>query len=258
MPAAPPTEHEEQRLATLAAQHLLDTPPDPRFDSLVRLTADLFDVPIVLVSLVDRDRQWFKSAVGLSACETHRDYAFCAYAILQPDDVMVIEDATADPRFADNPLVTGEPFIRFYAGAPLVARDGQPLGTLCIIDRKPRALAHSMRVRLRELADSAAAMVDLHRCAIDLQHAATHDGLTGLANRFLFEDRLESAVSDALSGRPCAVLLFDVDELKAPNDELGHDVGDVLLVAVARRFQNIVRGTDLVARIGSDEFAVLL
>jgi diguanylate cyclase len=258
MPAAPPTEHEKQRLATLAAQHLLDTPPDARFDSLVRLTADLFDVPIALVSLVDRDRQWFKSAVGLSACETHRDYAFCAYAILQPDDVMVIEDAAADPRFADNPLVTGDPFIRFYAGAPLLARDGQPLGTLCIIDCKPRALAPSMRVRLRELADSAATMINLHRCTFDSQHAATHDRLTGLANRFQFENRLESAVSDALSGRPCALLLCDVDELKDINDKLGHDVGDELLVAMARRFQNIVRGTDLVARIGGDEFAVLV
>jgi len=258
MPASPPTAHEEQRLATLAAQHILDTPPDARFDSLVRLAADLFDVPIALVSLVDRERQWFKATVGLAACETHRDQAFCAYAIHRPGEVLVVENATLDPRFADNPLVTGDPFIRFYAGAPLLASDGQALGTLCIIDQTPRTFSPAMRLRLRELADSAAAMIDLHRCATDLRRAATHDQLTGLANRFLFESRLEPAVRDAIAGCACGLLLCDVDGLKTINDTLGHAAGDELLVVVGQRLTNAVRGTDLVARIGGDEFAVLL
>lgn len=135
---APVPPDEPRRLAALAALDVLDTPPEAEIDAITLLAADRFDTAIALVSLVAQGRQWFKSRVGLEACETERAVSFCAHAILS-DAVMVVPDARADPRFADNPLVTGAPHIRFYAGAPLVTRDGARIGTLCVIDSAPRA-----------------------------------------------------------------------------------------------------------------------
>jgi GAF domain-containing protein len=136
-PALP--DNEAERLAALYALLILDTPPEQRFDKIVAFAASEFDVPIALISLIDRERQWFKANVGLPACETARDISFCGHAILQPE-VMVVPDALLDERFADNPLVTGETGIRFYAGAPLILPSGAALGTLCLIDRRPRTL----------------------------------------------------------------------------------------------------------------------
>lgn len=130
---------EEQRLAALDATGLLDSEPEERFDRIARLAAEALEVPIALVSLVDRDRQWFKSCIGLEATETPRDMAFCAHAI-NSDDVLVVPDTLCDRRFADNPLVTGDTRIRFYAGCPIRTADGHALGTLCIIDHRPRNL----------------------------------------------------------------------------------------------------------------------
>ncbi len=132
-------DNEAARLAALHELLILDTPPEERFDKIARFAADEFDMPIVLVTLVDAERQWFKARVGTQVCETGRDVSFCAHAILH-DEIMVVEDALQDPRFADNPLVTGAPHIRFYAGAPLALPSGLRLGTLCLIDRRPRTL----------------------------------------------------------------------------------------------------------------------
>lgn len=131
--------NEQERLAVLYELLLLDTPPEQRFDTIVEFAASEFDVPISLITLVDRDRQWFKARRGLEVCSTPRDISFCGHAILQPE-IMVVPDAAADPRFADNPLVTSEPHIRFYAGAPLALASGLVIGTLCIIDTTPRTL----------------------------------------------------------------------------------------------------------------------
>ena len=130
---------------------MLDTPPEERFDSLTAYAAATFQVPIALVSLVDVNRQWFKSRCGLGAQETSRDLSFCGHAIGQPD-LFTVEDALRDERFADNPLVTGEPHIRFYAGAPLRLQDGTQPGTFCLIDRKRRQLDDWEREHLRDLA----------------------------------------------------------------------------------------------------------
>ncbi|WCM87791.1 GAF domain-containing protein [Acidovorax sp. NCPPB 3576] len=148
-PASPP-ENEAQRLRALQDLMLLDTPPEERFDRFVRFAAEQLDVPIALMSLIDGQRQWFKSRVGLDVPQTSRDVSFCAHAILQPD-LFVVEDANLDARFADNPLVTQAPHIRFYAGAPLCAPTGERLGTLCIIDTKPRSLTATERAVLRAL-----------------------------------------------------------------------------------------------------------
>jgi diguanylate cyclase len=152
MPAAPFSPDESERQALLDSLKILDTAPEPVFDQVTRLTSRLLGVPIVLFSIVDRDRQWFKSHIGLDVRETPREQAFCAHAILQSTPLMV-PDALADPRFSDNPLVNGKPNIRFYAGVPIRSSDGIALGTLCAIDSKPRTLSDDELQSLSDLAD---------------------------------------------------------------------------------------------------------
>jgi signal transduction histidine kinase/ActR/RegA family two-component response regulator len=159
-------EFEQSRLQALLGYRVLDTPADPAFDRLTALAADLFDAPIALVSLIDDERQWFKSRVGLDECQTPRDHAFCAHAIqLDPGSVMVVEDAALDPRFAQNPLVTGAPGIRFYAGAVLTSPSGHNLGALCVMDTKPRpeGLSDKDAARLRSLAQVVVDELELAR-----------------------------------------------------------------------------------------------
>ena len=139
MKIAPIPDNEKERLAALHALLIMDTPPEQRFDRITEFAASEFDVPIVLLSLIDENRQWFKSRVGLDVCETSRDLAFCAHA-LHSTEPLIISDTLVDERFSDNPLVTGHPFIRFYTGAPLVLPSGLIAGTLCLIDTQPRVL----------------------------------------------------------------------------------------------------------------------
>ncbi len=139
MTPAPIPHDDDLRLQALHELLILDTPPEQRFDRIVGFAAAEFELPIALISLVDRERQWFKARVGLDVCETGRDVSFCGHAVHQRS-TLVIEDAALDARFADNPLVTGTPHIRFYAGAPLQMADGAILGTLCLIDTRPRRL----------------------------------------------------------------------------------------------------------------------
>ena len=144
--------NEIARVAALCGLTVLDTPPEERFDRITRVARQHFRVPITLVSLIDSERQWFKSRQGLGATETPREISFCGHAILSKD-ILYIPNALADPRFADNPLVTGDPNIRFYAGAPLHAPGGERVGTLCIIDNQPRSLSADEFSVLRDLAD---------------------------------------------------------------------------------------------------------
>lgn len=143
--------NEKERVASLHALGVLDTPQEERFDRITRMAQILFDVPIALVSLVDSDRQWFKSCAGINARETPRSVSFCSHAILD-DQIMLVEDARQDPRFANNSLVTGPPYIKFYAGRPLKGPNNQKMGTLCIIDRKLRTLSKADRKMLNDLA----------------------------------------------------------------------------------------------------------
>jgi PAS domain S-box-containing protein len=151
---------EEYRLSTLHALGLLDTPPDERFDAITRTAAAMFDTPISMVSLVDANRQWFKSRVGLDVGETNRDISFCGHAILR-NEVFVVEDALQDARFNDNPLVIGAPYVRFYAGKPLAAPNGQRIGTLCVIDRRSRTFTAAQRDVLDQLGRWAEAEISL-------------------------------------------------------------------------------------------------
>ncbi|WP_263263983.1 GAF domain-containing protein, partial [Pseudomonas sp. RIT-PI-S] len=151
MQIAPLPSNEAARLRMLQSLDLLDTPAEECFDRATRVLAQLLRVPIALVSLVDANRQWFKARVGLEVCETSRDFAFCAHA-LHSKELLLVEDAWADARFADNPLVTGAPHVRFYAGVPLSTDDGLILGTLCAIDHVPRRLSQSEQAAMIDLA----------------------------------------------------------------------------------------------------------
>ncbi len=157
------TRSEAARLEALREYRILDTPPQTEFDTLVAVTAELFEVPTALVSLVDENRQWFKARVGLETCETERSVSFCTHAIESSERALVVEDALADERFATNPLVTGTPQIRFYAGAPLVTPGGLAIGTLCIIDQKPRSFTSAQIERLCDLARLVVGQLELQR-----------------------------------------------------------------------------------------------
>lgn len=176
--------YEPKRLKALAETGILDTPEEEAFDLLTRSAAALFDTPIALVSLVDEDRQWFKSHHGLEARETGRDLAFCAHAILDSDSIMVVPDATDDDRFRDNDLVTGFPGIRFYAGAPILSKEGMPLGTFCVIDTRARAeFRPSDEQRLRDFASMASNEIIARRdiAALNERNAALEASKTDQA-----------------------------------------------------------------------------
>jgi diguanylate cyclase (GGDEF)-like protein len=243
--------NESARMETLRALSILDTPAEERFDRLTRLAKRLFNVPIALVSLVDENRQWFKSCVGLAVTETSRDASFCAHAILH-DDILMVPDTLKDPRFHDNPLVTGEPGIRFYAGCPLTVPDGSKLGTLCLIDTKPRGLDEEDCVLLRDLGR----MAGEELAAVQL---ATLDPLTQLSNRRGFETLSQHALNVCKRmNRPASLLFFDLNDFKAINDNYGHAEGDRALVGFADVLRDALRESDVIGRLGGDEFVALL
>lgn len=168
--AAPIPTTEKQRLAALQRYRILDTAPEEEFDDLVRLASQLCGVPMALITLVDEKRQWFKAKVGIDRPETPREHAFCAHTILGKD-VMIVQDARSDERFSSNPLVTGEPHIQFYAGAPLRNREGHALGSLCIIDQKVRELATQEVAALEALARVAMRLIEQRQSSAELAEA---------------------------------------------------------------------------------------
>lgn len=244
-------EDEDSRLRSLSDLGLLDTPAEPRFDRLTRLSKRLFDVPTALITLVDKKRQWFKSAVGMDARETGRDVSFCGHAILH-DDPLIVGNALEDERFSGNPLVIGAPYIRFYAGRPLRAPDGSRVGTLCLIDYSPRSFDSAEIAALDDLA--AIAERELAVTAL-----ATIDELTRLTNRRGFRLHLEQALGLCSRGELEATLVFmDLDEFKQINDRHGHAEGDRVLRLVAETLKKNCRQSDMPARLAGDEFVVLL
>ena len=206
----PATKHprEIERLEALRRTGVLDTPPQPEFDDIANLASAICGTPIALISLVDERRQWFKAKVGLGATETSREVAFCAHAI-HGNDVFEVPDARQDPRFADNPLTTDEPHVVFYAGAPLINDHGLPLGTVCVIDHRPRSLTKEQREALRALSRQVMAQLELRRRALDLaeseerlhyivDHAAEVIYNADLYGKFTFVN----ATAEAIAGLP--------------------------------------------------------
>ncbi|MGI9262674.1 MAG: sensor domain-containing diguanylate cyclase [Woeseiaceae bacterium] len=248
-PATPA--NERKRLKTLRDLKLLDTPPEERFDRVTRLAKQVFSTEIALVSLVDADRQWFKSRQGLDAEETPRDISFCGHAILD-DKIMVVNDATADERFCDNPLVCGDPSIRFYAGYPLAAPDGSRVGTLCVIDNKPRDISNRQLQLLRELGR----MVEEEFLAAD---DATVDPVTGISNRNGFltiADHLLSMCERC--DQPATLMVFHLENLHRIEETSGRADGDAAAVEFAHILMANFRNSDIVARASLDIFCVLL
>lgn len=251
MQLAPRPADEATRIDTLRSLNILDTSPEERFDRLTRLAKRLFGVPIALVSLVDADRQWFKSCVGLAASETPRDISFCGHAIMD-DDIFLVSDALLDERFHDNPLVIGDPNVRFYAGCPLKVPNGSRLGTLCVIDVKPREMSEDDRALLRDLAR----MAEQELAAVQL---ATMDELTMLSNRRGFEALAQHAMNVCRRlDKPATLLFFDLNGFKAINDNYGHAEGDRALAVFADVLRNSLRDSDVIGRLGGDEFVALL
>ena len=245
------TQDEQARIETLRSLSILDTPPEERFDCLTRMAKRLFGVPIALVTLVDESRQWFKSCVGLSVSETSRDISFCGHAILG-NDLFIIPDTILDERFADNPLVLNDPYIRFYAGCPLRAPNGHKLGTLCIIDRQPRSFEKEDREALKDLAS----MVERELSAVQL---ATLDELTNISNRRGFMVLAQHSLHLCARQKLSATLVFmDLDKFKPINDKFGHAEGDRALTVFAEQIKAACRNADIFARLGGDEFAMLL
>jgi len=280
-------ENERARLDALREYDILDTPPEQAYDDIAYLASLIAGTPIAIVSLVDQNRQWFKSTVGVATTETSRDIAFCAHAILEPARLFIVPDASEDERFAENPLVTTDPKIRFYAGAPLVTPDGDALGALCVIDRVARELTAEQQRAMRALSRQVMAQLELRRVITQLQrHAAAQqryeeqlrlyqqrleranaqlevesatDVLTGLMNRRAFDQRLEEELNRA--GRyesTLSLALIDIDKFKSYNDDFGHLAGDEILRSLARVLTKNSRASDFVARLGGEEFAVIL
>ncbi|WP_438969884.1 diguanylate cyclase domain-containing protein [Methylophaga sp.] len=243
--------NDKSRVFTLRSLDLLDTNKEERFDRLTRLAMRIFEVPIALVSLVDENRQWFKSCQGLSISETSRDVSFCGHAILG-DDAFVIQDTHQDPRFDDNPFVINEPYIRFYAGYPITYVEGTKLGTLCLIDHKPRHFSQREKLILKELAE-------LVEHEIHATQIATMDELTEIYNRRGFL----SAANQALNlcrreSVPVSLVFLDLNKFKQVNDNFGHEEGDNVLKQFAENLKQVSRQTDILGRIGGDEFVLLL
>lgn len=244
-------ESEPARLKALRSTNVLDTPSEERFDRLTRLAKRMFDVPIALVSLVDENRQWFKSCIGLDVSETPRDISFCGHAILGTE-IFLIANTEKDERFSDNPLVLNAPHIRFYAGCPLSYVDGSMLGTLCIIDTKARDLTEDDLEALKDLAE----LAEHELMAVQL---ATLDELTQISNRRGFMQLAKHSL-DLCSRQniPASLVFFDLDKFKPINDNFGHAEGDVALIAFSDQLKNTFRTSDVFGRLGGDEFAVLL
>lgn len=169
MKVADKPQDEQARLLALESYNILDTLPEQAYDDITYIASTICKTPISLVSLVDKDRQWFKSKVGLKVDETDRDLAFCSHAILEPNNLLIVPDAHKDERFKDNPLVVENPQIRFYAGAVLDTDDGHGLGTLCVIDTKPRRLNETQIHALQALARQTMAQLNLKKSMHDLE-----------------------------------------------------------------------------------------
>lgn len=172
MQSAVVPKNEEKRIEALNGYAILDTLPEEDYDNITKIAAQICNTPIALVSLVDPTRQWFKSTYGLDAKETPRDFAFCAHSILQPDDLFIIPDATKDERFHDNPLTTDDPHVIFYAGAPLITKEGLALGTLCVIDNEPReSLSEGQKESLKALSKQVVSLLELRKKNTELKQA---------------------------------------------------------------------------------------
>jgi diguanylate cyclase (GGDEF)-like protein len=243
--------NEKSRLIKLHTTKLLDTVGEERFDRVTRLAKRIFGVEMALISLIDENRQWFKSCAGTTLTETPRDISFCAHTILG-EEPFIIPDASTDQRFNDNPLVTSSPNIRFYAGVPLMLDSEFRLGTLCIVDDKPR---HLTKEEINDLID----LAKLAERELVTTYQATLDELTSISNRRGFKEFAAQSVRHcSFANVDYALIYLDLNQFKEINDRLGHSTGDQALRDFAELLRHSFRESDVVARVGGDEFVVLM
>jgi len=230
---------------------MLGADANERFDRFTRLARYLFDTPIALLKLNDSDRPWVKSRLRLDPNRPRPEAGFCSDA-LRDDEVVIVPDTTRDARLRNHPMVTDLPEIRFYAGCPLHAPDGSPLGTLCVIDHEPREVSAEEALALEDLAW----MLEQELKSLSL---AIVDELTKLTNRRGFDAIAAQTIAVCRRiNEPATLLYFDLDDFKAINDSSGHAAGDRVLQTFARHLRETFRDSDVVARMGGDEFCVLL
>jgi diguanylate cyclase (GGDEF)-like protein len=251
MLATPKLDDEVGRLAALRRYDILDTSSEDEFEQIVQLVQRVFNVPMAAVTLIDSDRQWFKSRRGLTPSETPRSMAFCHHTIAAADG-LAVEDAECDPRFAGTPLVVGEPHIRSYLGAPLRTPDGYQVGALCIIGNEVRQFSTGDREILQRFSDVVVSQMELRQLA-------SRDSLTGVLSRRAFDH----AVFEALERHrhrlvPCALAILDIDHFKQINDRFGHGCGDATLVAVTAALVHALGPTAVIGRLGGEEFGILI
>lgn len=255
--------HENVRSSLLNNLGIAFTPAEARFDDITERVKKTFKVETVLLTIVNEDYQWFKSRQGLLCDRTSRDVSFCGHAIITPEELLIVEDATQDPRFADNPLVTGAPFIRFYAGYPL-SFHGQAIGTLCLLHPKPRQMTAQEMEMLKSygrwverellLDTSHEAQRHLLEKVDNLQKQTLLDPLTQVFNRRAFN--LLATQSSYVF--PLALMFIDLDYFKKINDKYGHDAGDVVLMEAAQRLRRALPENALLARYGGEEFVAVI
>ncbi|UNK48819.1 sensor domain-containing diguanylate cyclase [Lysobacter sp. S4-A87] len=265
----------------------MDTGPEQAYDDIVRLAATLCDVPAAAISLIDHDRQWFKAQIGLDARQTPREEAICDRLIMEPGRTLVIEDLSAQVSFPRPKARIGKDPLRFYAGTPLMSPDGHAIGTVCVLDTRPRTLSRAQVEGLEVLARQTQHLLELRRYALEqrrllsereafaqrledaradlqrrndlLEHSATHDALTGLLNRAaLAQLRDNPEAMRQLQQAPYSLMLLDVDHFKDVNDRHGHLLGDRALRAVADAVAASIRHGDVAVRYGGEEFLILL
>lgn len=242
---------DDARLAALNRLDVLDTTPEEPFENVVTLVRTVLGVAMATVTLVDRDRQWFKARRGLDVTETPRNVSFCTYTIQQREP-LVIADAREDPRFATNPLVVGPPHIRSYAGVPLRTPEGYNVGSLCAMHTAPRTFTAAEIALLGNFANVVSDQ-------LELRMIAQHDFLTGALTRRGFIEQAEREIArSSRYGRPSTLVMLDVDHFKSVNDTYGHAAGDQVLHQLAERTALTLRPSDVLGRLGGEEFALLL
>jgi diguanylate cyclase (GGDEF)-like protein len=263
---------ESERINALLRYQILDTPPEDAFDRITALVAQLLNIPIVVASLVDTDRIWFKSHHGMAISKVERVPGLCDSAILG-NEPYIISDALNDPRSVENPLVTGEFGLRFYAAIPLQTHDHYNLGTLSCVDFTPRTITEEQIGILKifaqvimdqmELRLAARRVDELHQNLIDAHEAlkiqASHDSLTKIWNRGAIMELLSQTLGRSQREKlPLSVMVIDIDFFKKVNDTYGHPVGDEVLIAVVNRLQQVFRNSDFIGRMGGEEFLCVM
>ena len=276
----PPTPiNEKQRLSALESYKILDTLPEQAYDDIARLAACICGVDRAMIAFIDKNRKWHKARFNVKAREMPRDYVICAHTIMNTIP-LIVNDAQSDNRVSDIGIVCGPPYVRFYAGVPLITDDGLILGTLCAVDTEPHSITQSQIDSLEALGRQVIQLLNLRKNIMSLEKAekrlqqqhqdlndnnqALHtlsltDELTGLNNRRSLNEALEKETHRAARYyTPLSMLMVDIDHFKHFNDQFGHHIGDHVLIDVAQALQKRCRSSDFCARYGGEEFVVLL